>query len=78
MERVRYEMTEDQLEKLIKRCRPTPVMLIGGHNTGASAQENANRAWEALGLEMGFDHMTVMPVGGESTKVFTAIPKEAK
>lgn len=70
-----FEMTEDQLKKLLDACKPTPVMyLSGGTPMYSTPQENANRAWEALGKEMGFDYLTVQP-NGKGDRFFTAEPK---
>lgn len=74
---VNYEMSEDQLKTLLDACKPTPVIKIGG-SWGSSPQESANRAWEALGKEMGFDHMTVQPISGKGTRFFSATPNETK
>lgn len=67
-----YEMSQDQLNELMDACKPTPVMYL---NNGApmfnSPQENANYAWEKLGKELGFKHMTVSP-NGKGDKFFTA------
>ena len=41
---------------------------------GPSQQENANRAWEALGDELGFQHMTVEP-SRKGDRFFIAEPK---
>ena len=73
--RTNYEMTEAQLKTLLEACRATPVMMIGSC-VGSSPQENANRAWESLGKEMGFDVMTVQPIPGKGNRFFTAIPSE--
>ena len=73
--RTRFEMTQQDLDKIIEACRPTPVMLIGSYSP-SSPQENANAAWAELGTRMGFDAMTVQPVRGESDRVFTAVPTE--
>lgn len=73
--RSEYEMTQADLDAIYNACRPTPVMMIGG-STGSSPQENANRAWQALGQKMGFDHMTVRPSPGKGERFFTAIPSE--
>ncbi len=71
--RKEFELSDDQLAKLMDACKPTPVMFLSGgmpmHN---SPQENANAAWSRLGEEMGFDSMTVRPVAGKGTKFFTA------
>lgn len=72
--RTNYEMTEADLATILDACKPTPVMMIGGY-TPASPQENANRAWAALGIKMGFDHMTVQPTG-KGDRFFTAVPSE--
>ena len=68
-----YKMTEEQYSKLIDACKPTPVMFLsGGKPMFNSPQENANHAWELLGKELGFDHMTVSAVSGKSDSYFTA------
>lgn len=74
---VNYEMSETQLKTLLDACKATPVIKIG-NSWGSSPQENANRAWEALGKEMGFDHMTVKPISGKGTRFFSATPSETK
>lgn len=76
MPRTEYEMTEADLEALLDAGKPTPVMMIGG-STGSSPQENANRAWAALGAKMGFDSMTVRPASGKGQRFFTAVPNES-
>jgi len=72
-----YEMTKENLAKLLSACKPTPVMMIGG-TTGRSPQENANSAWKVLGIKMGFDPMTVQPIRGKGMEFFTAVPSETK
>jgi hypothetical protein len=72
-----FEMTPEQLEKILDACKPTPVMyLSGGVPMGATPQENANRAWAALGDEMGFDYLTVQP-SARGDRHFTAEEKSA-
>lgn len=73
--RTNYEMTQADLDAILDACKPTVVMKIGDY-TGSSPQENANRAWAALGAKMGFDHMTVQPIAGKGNCFFTAIPRE--
>lgn len=46
-------------------------MIIGG-KPPPSPQENANRAWQALGQELGFKWDTVEPIRGEAQTVFMA------
>ena len=75
MPRTEYEMTQADLETLLDAGKPTPVMIIGG-SMGSSPQENANRAWAALGAKMGFDSMTVRPASGKGQRFFTAVPNE--
>jgi hypothetical protein len=58
--RKEYTLTKEQLATLLEACKPTPVMsLSGGRPMYNSPQENANRAWQKLGQEMGFASMTV-------------------
>jgi hypothetical protein len=74
--RTNYEMTEDDLNRILEACKPTPVMFLsGGAPMCDSPQENANRAWKELGQRMGFDHMTVQPTG-RGDRFFTAVPSE--
>ena len=68
--RTEFEMTQEQLDKILDACKP--VMMIALQcGTPTSPQENANRAWEALGKEIGFDYMTVEP-SGKGNRFFTA------
>jgi len=74
-----FEMTGEQLAKLMDACKSTPVMFLsGGAPMFDTPQENANHAWELLGKELGFKHMTVSPVIGKSTKFFTAESTEGE
>jgi hypothetical protein len=75
--RVEYEMTQAQLDTLLEACRSTPVIKIGNY-IPASPQENANRAWAALGKEMGFEPMTARPVQGKGERFFTAVSSETQ
>jgi len=71
-----YEITTEQLNKLLDASKPTPVMyLSGGQRMFNSPQENANRAWKSLGDEMGFDYMSVAQVEGKPETIFTALEK---
>jgi hypothetical protein len=71
-----YEMTSEQHETLLEACKPVPAMyLSGGQLMGNSPQENANEAWRKLGLELGFDHLTVEPVSGKPPTFFRAETK---
>ena len=70
--RKNYEMTEEQLKRMLDAGKPTPCMYLpGGQPMFRTPQENANRMWEALGKEMGFEFMTVQPTG-KGARFFTA------
>lgn len=69
--RKQFTLNKEQLDRLLEACKPVPAMMIGGV-APRSPQENANAAWCELGRELGFDGMTVKPVKGEGTEVFTA------
>lgn len=71
--RKEFEITQDQMDKLLDACKPTPAMyLSGGRPMSGTPQENANLAWRSLGNELGFDGMTVQPVHGKGARFFTA------
>jgi hypothetical protein len=72
--RKNYEMTQEQLDKLLKACEQVPLVAVHC-GPAPSQQELANIAWEALGNEMGFDFMTVRPIRGEDNKHFSAEEK---
>lgn len=76
--RKEFCMSDEQLAKLLDACKP--VICIGNAQVGCfggNAQENANRAWGALGRELGFDYMSVRPVQGKDYKHFTADATES-
>jgi len=75
--RKEYEMTEKQLQKMYDACKPVPYMIFGGIEP-RSPQENANDAWAALGKEMGFKYMTVLPNPAKGDRFFSAEPTEVK
>ncbi len=71
-----FEMTEEQLSKILDACKPTPAMWgSGGAPMFSTPQENANRAWKALGAELGFVWDSCKPVPGKSNRFFTAKEK---
>lgn len=74
--RTKYEMTPEDLEKILEACKSTPAIMlhIGG---GSTPQERANAAWAELGSRMGFDHMTVQPTSN-GDRFFTAVPLETE
>ncbi len=66
-----FEMSPEQLAKIIEASRPVLYLVFGGIEP-RSPQENANAAWRSLGEEMGFVWDTVAPVPGRGNTVFTA------
>ena len=68
--RKEFEMTQEDMDKLLESMRPVPMIMLQC-GTPRSPQENANNAWAALGNRMGFDGMTVEPMGSNPLK-FTA------
>jgi hypothetical protein len=73
--RINYEMTEADFEKLLDACKPTVCIKVGNYE-GSSPQENANRAWKALGEKMGFEWDSCQPIEGKPARFFSAIPTE--
>lgn len=71
IERRNYTLTTEQYEALFQACRPVPYMVVGG-TVPSSPQQNANRAWQQLGQEMGFDWETVER--GRIPQRFSAVP----
>ena len=65
-----FEMTKEQLDILMDACKPVPLIALNC-GTPSSPQANANSAWERLGDELGFDHMTVRP-NGKGDRFFSA------
>jgi len=72
-----YEITQEQLDGILDACKSVPYMIIGGVEP-LSPQENANRAWEKLGKEMGFDYMTIEPNRPKGNRFFSAQPLEKR
>ena len=65
-----FEMTQEQLDTILEACKPVTCMKIGNYMP-SSPQENANRAWEELGKEMGFISTTVEP-SSKGNRFFSA------
>jgi len=72
-ERRNFTLTDDQYERLLNASRPVPYMIISGMEP-ATPQQNANDAWRAFGVELGFDWETVQKVGSD-LRTFSAVPK---
>lgn len=75
MARREYALTTEQYDRLIDACRSTPLIMLQC-GMPQSPQENANRAWIALGKELGFDGMSVQP-SSKGKLFFTAEPAHA-
>jgi hypothetical protein len=71
--RQEYKLSPGQLERLLEASKPVPYMVFGGH-VPSSPQENADRAWQELGAEVGFDWKTVDPLPEKGQEYFTAVP----
>jgi hypothetical protein len=69
-----FEMTQEQLDALLDSMKPV-VMIALQCGQPRSQQQNANDAWQRLGKEMGFDHMTVEPTG-RGNRFFKARPTD--
>jgi len=54
--------------------KPVPMIMLQCLSP-SSPQENANRAWKALGAKMHFNHMTVRP-NGKGDRFFSAEPEK--
>ena len=74
---IEYEMSVAEMDVILEASKLVPVIIIGDC-TPSSPQENANRAWEALGKKMGFDYMTVKPITQRGSRFFTARPSETE
>ena len=72
-ERRNYTLTDEQYDALFQACRPVPYVVVGG-TVPSSPQQNANRAWQQLGQEMGFDWETVER--GRTPQQFSAVPTQ--
>jgi hypothetical protein len=67
-----FEMSQEQLDVLMDSTKAVPMIAINCGTT-MSQQERANRAWQSLSLELGFEHMTARPARGKSNRFFEAI-----
>tara|TARA_R110000851_G_scaffold103662_1_gene220907 strand:+ start:47 stop:262 length:216 start_codon:yes stop_codon:yes gene_type:complete len=65
-----FEMTQEQLDVLMDSMKAVPLIAINCGMT-RSQQENGDAAWQRLGGEMGFKHMTVKP-NGKGDRFFSA------
>jgi hypothetical protein len=69
--RKEFQLTDEQLESLLAAGKPVLAIALQCGNP-PSPQEKANRFWQKLGEELGFEHMTAQPVPGKGPKFFTA------
>lgn len=77
MERREYEMSQADLDEIIRSIREAVSAPLIALHTGMppSPQMAANEAWKRLGAKMGFDGMSVLP-SDKGRRVFTAMPVE--
>lgn len=68
--RQEFEMSAEQEKALLESMRPVPMIMLQCGEP-RSQQENANEAWKRLGIELGFDGMTVLP-SDKGQRFFTA------
>jgi hypothetical protein len=73
MDKQEFEMTEEQHRKLLEAMRPVPLIMLQC-GMPPSPQESANRAWERLGKDMGFQYMTITPLTDKGDRCFLATP----
>lgn len=66
-----FEMTEEQLERLLEACKPVPLIMLQC-GMPRSPQQRANDAWASLGRELGFDAMSVKHGDVTNARLFTA------
>jgi hypothetical protein len=69
-QRHEYEMTQQQLDKLLEAAKPVPMIALQCGRP-PSQQENANRAWRVLAEELGFVWDSVKP-SPKGQRFFTA------
>lgn len=72
-ERKEYVMNQEQYDALMEACKPVPLIALHWGPI-PSVQERVNSAWEKLGKEMGFKHMTAKPLNPDKKYHFTAEP----
>jgi hypothetical protein len=69
-----FEMNQEQHDAIMEACKPVRLIMLQC-GMPPSPQQNANRAWEKLGNEMGFDYMTVEPMSQKNDHFFLAEEK---
>ncbi len=69
--RKEFELTQAQYDAILAASKPVTYMVIGGMEP-SSPRENAHRAWQALGKDLGFDWETARP-SERGTMFFTAV-----
>lgn len=72
-QRCEFELADDDRQKILEASRPV-ILIALQCGMPSSPQENANRAWCALGDRKGFDGMTVL-ASPRGPQFFTAIAR---
>ena len=75
--RKEFEMTEEDLEDLLKAAEPVPLIMLHIPGANPTPQERANRVWQRLGNKMGFEFMSVQP-SNKGDRFFTAESRESE
>lgn len=74
--RLQFQLNDEQFKALMEAAKPVAMIALQC-GTPSSPQENANRAWQKLGDELGFDGMTVEP-SPKGDRFFIAVVNQAK
>ena len=70
--RVKLELTADELDKLLHASKRIPYLLTTGGREPLSPQDRVNQIWQDIARRRGFAWQTVQPVAGEDQHVFSA------
>lgn len=72
--RIEFKLTPEEKARILEASKPVIMIHVG--SWPATPQENANRVWEEIGRERGFDPYSVERVLGKDEDYFTAETKE--
>jgi hypothetical protein len=74
---VRYELTQEQYDRLMEASRPVMYIVACGTEP-TSPRENAERVWREVANEHGCRYDTIQPYHGMGPRFFTAEPQETR
>ena len=70
-----FELSKEDLDKLLEACKPVPYMTDGNGNLlFGDQQTNANNEWKRLGEKYGFVWDSAEPVDGKPMNFLLANP----